>query len=110
MNETHRLSPSVDMEEIDPVLRAYFHAQVTVYYREAGYSDVGRITYIDGSWVELTKKNGERFLIPHSGIRIIKMAEVAKPEGEAAYLLRPVEIKQEQSQIESKEGLRKRQK
>lgn len=103
MNELFRLSPSSDQEEIDPVFRAYYHAKVTIYYREAGYNDTGKITYLDGSWVELTKPTGERFLIPHSGIRIIKLLELAKPEGDAAILLRPVEGKTEIPQIESRQ-------
>lgn len=102
MNEPLRLSPNAEQSDIDPILRAYYHAKVTIYYREAGYQDTGKITYVDATWVELTKQNGERFLIPHSGIRIIKMLEPAKPTGEAAYLLRPVEGGAETRQIESK--------
>ena len=89
MNDPNRLSDYADTSEIDPLLRGYFRAQVTVYTGEAGYNDTGRLTYMDSTWVELTKRNGERILISVASIRIIKLIEPAKIEGDAGTLLRP---------------------
>lgn len=72
-------------------LRDYQSARVTIYYAIQTYSDTGTITYMDGSWVELTKDNGERLLVPALAIRVIKLLEAPKREGDAAILLRPAE-------------------
>jgi hypothetical protein len=73
-------------------LARYHNARVQVYYnQQSGVSDTGRVTYIDGTWVELTKDSGERLLVPVMSVRIIKLLETARPEGDAAILLRPAE-------------------
>jgi len=73
-------------------LQQYLNARVMVYYNsQSSYSDSGRMTYLDPSWLELTKENGERLLIPSSAIRIIKMVEPARLTDDAGTLLRPVE-------------------
>jgi hypothetical protein len=73
-------------------LARYHNARVQVYYnQQSGVSDTGRITYMDGTWVELTKDSGERLLVPVMSVRIIKLLETARPEGDAAILLRPAE-------------------
>ena len=102
MNESDRLSAYIDPESIDPTLRSYYNARVHIYYREAQYSDQGRITYMDGDWTELKKVNGERLLIPNSSIRIIKLLEPAQKEVEANYLLRPAEGNASKPQLESR--------
>lgn len=102
MNEPDRLSAYIDPDPIDPTLRSYYNAKVHIYYREAQYSDQGRITYMDGDWTELKKANGERLLIPNSSIRIIKLLEPSPQEAEANFLLRPVEGNAGKPQLESR--------
>jgi hypothetical protein len=73
-------------------LARYHNARVQVYYnQQSGVSDTGRITYMDGTWVELTKDSGERLLVPVMSVRIIKLLETTRPEGDAAILLRPAD-------------------
>jgi hypothetical protein len=72
-------------------LRDYQSARVTIHYATQTYNDTGTITYMDDNWIELTKDNGERLLVPVIAIRIIKLLEAPKLEGEAAILLRPAE-------------------
>jgi hypothetical protein len=102
MNEPDRLSAFIDRESIDPTLRSYYNARVHIYYREAQYSDQGRITYMDSDWTELKKANGERLLIPNSSIRIIKLIEPSEKEVEANYLLRPAEGNVSPPRLESR--------
>jgi hypothetical protein len=71
-------------------LNYYLNARVNVHY-ENSYTDQGIVSYLDNHWVELTKDNGERLLIPTSAIRIIKLIELAKREADAEMLLRPYE-------------------
>lgn len=71
-------------------LSHYLSARVNIHY-ENSYSDQGTVTYLDNHWVELTKDNGERLLIPTSAIRIIKLMEPARREADADMLLRPYE-------------------
>lgn len=77
---------------LPPQLVQYVNARVTVHYNNAqGYSDTGRLTYIDAVWIELTKDNRERLLIPVDSIRLMKLLEPAQREGDAGILLRPAE-------------------
>lgn len=85
------VSEHPELERLTPILRSYLHARVTIYYSGGQYQDTGHITYFDGTWVELTKVNGERILTPQSGIRIIKMLEPSAIESDAMMLLRPAE-------------------
>jgi hypothetical protein len=82
-------------------LRHYQNAKVTVHYSPQSYTDTGIVTYMDATWIELTKDNGERLLIPIVAIRLIKLLDVTKREGDAAVLLRPASG--EPPQIEAKE-------
>lgn len=88
-----------ELDSLTPILRSYLHARVTIYYSGAQYQDTGHITYFDGTWTELTKPNGERFLIPLSGIRMIKMLEPSAIESDAMMLLRPAEPDESLKQI-----------
>lgn len=73
----------------------YLNARVTIYYNNnSGVSDSGTLTYLDWVWVELTKDNKERLLIPHQAIRIIKLLEAGDAESDAAVLLRAVNVPQ----------------
>ena len=73
-------------------LQQYLNARVMVYYNsQSSYTDPGRLTYLDPSWLELTKENGERLLIPAAAVRLIKMVEPARQTDDAGTLLRPVE-------------------
>ncbi len=73
-------------------LNHYLNAKVMVYYNsQSSYSDTGRITYLDTHWIELTKENGERLLVPTAAVRILKLLEVNRHTEDAATLLRPVE-------------------
>jgi hypothetical protein len=76
----------------DSRLADYLGTMVTVYYNPSTYSDNGRVTYLDASWLELTKDNGERLLIPVEAIRLVKMLETHKPT-DADILLRPADGK-----------------
>jgi hypothetical protein len=81
------------LDENEPIptrLRHYLGARVTVYY-ENTYTDQGNVAYLDDHWLELTKDNGERLLIPTSAVRLIKLLEASKQHGDADILLRPVE-------------------
>jgi hypothetical protein len=85
-----------------PRLQQYLNGRVTIYYNtySAGYQDSGVLTLMDETWVELTKDNQERLLIPIVAIRIIKLLEPAQLEDESTVLLRPFEGRRdEQKQI-----------
>jgi hypothetical protein len=73
------------------VLKQYLNARVTINYGGAatGYSDTGVLSYMDSSWVEVTKDKGDRLLVPIVAIRHIKLLESPRPVGDAAVLLRP---------------------
>ena len=73
-------------------VQRYLNSRVTVYYNPGGssFQDTGRISYIDNSWVELVKDNGEILLAPVHSIRILKLVEKSRPNGEADQLLRAV--------------------
>jgi hypothetical protein len=74
----------------------YQNARVVVHYNnQSGFNDTGTITYLDDRWVELTKDNGERLLIPVGSIRILKWVETSRSNEEAGSLLRPVESRPE---------------
>ena len=81
--------------DVAPHLLRYLNTQVTIYYHPAGggITDQGRITYIDNSWVELSKDNKEKdiLLIPTTAIRLIKAQEPTRLRGDAAILLRAAE-------------------
>ncbi|HZT42163.1 MAG TPA: hypothetical protein VFA07_08230 [Chthonomonadaceae bacterium] len=73
-------------------LRRYRSIRVAIYYLiQSNISDTGTITYMDDQWVELTKNNNERLLIPINAIRLIKALEPLGSEGDRNILLRPVE-------------------
>ena len=70
----------------------YRSIRVTIYYMtSSSISDTGTITYMDERWVELTKGNNERLLIPINAIRLIKALEALSPEADENVLLRPAE-------------------
>lgn len=74
-------------------LRQYLNARVTIHYNtySSGYQDSGTLTLMDETWVELTKDNQERLLIPIVSIRIIKLLAPSEPEDDSTVLLRPFE-------------------
>ena len=84
-----------DQDRASPLsehLWRYRSIRVAIYYLiQSNISDTGTITYMDERWVELTKSNNERLLIPINAIRIIKALEELRSEGEEKILLRPVE-------------------
>lgn len=77
-------------ENFPPALGHYRNARVTIHYN-TGVSDTGLLTYLDRSWAELLKDNGERLLIPLQAIRILKMVKAAETSGDANILLRAAE-------------------
>jgi hypothetical protein len=84
-------------------IQQYRNARVTVHYNAStsGYQDTGILSFMDETWVELTKDSKERLLIPVVSIRIIKLLEPSQPEGDATILLRPFEgLSDEQKRIE----------
>lgn len=73
-------------------LQQYLNARVMVYYNsQSSYTDSGRVTYLDPSWLELTKDNGERLLIPTAAVRLVKMLEPIRQTDDAGTLLRPLD-------------------
>ncbi len=73
-------------------LNHYLNAKVMVYYTsQSPYTDTGHITYLDTHWIELTKENGERLLVPTAAVRILKLLESPRGTDDSATLLRPVE-------------------
>jgi hypothetical protein len=73
-------------------LQQYLNAKVMVYYNsQSSYTDSGRVTYLDPSWLELTKENGERLLIPIMAVRLVKILEALRQTDDAGTLLRPLE-------------------
>ena len=76
--------------QLPPRPAQYLNARVTVNYggQAVGYSDTGRLTHLDGVWVEVTKANGDRLLIPVASIRHIKLLEVPRQAGDVGTLLR----------------------
>jgi hypothetical protein len=66
----------------------YLNALVTVHYACGSYSDTGRITFMSGDWIELTKESRERLLIPLQAIRIMKLVSAADAFRDAETLLR----------------------
>jgi len=87
----------IDSDLVSPAaghyLPRFLSAQVTIYYHPAGggLTDTGRVTYIDDSWLELTKENKDILLIPVTAIRLVKVLDSARLHGESAVLLRAVE-------------------
>jgi hypothetical protein len=72
-------------------LQHYLNARVMVYYTsQSSYTDTGRITYLDPHWLELTKENGERLLMPTVAVRILKLLEPIAPTDDSGTLLRPL--------------------
>ena len=73
-------------------LQQYLNARVMVYYNsQSSYTDSGRVTYLDPHWLELTKENGERLLMPTTAVRILKLLEPIRQSDEAGTLLRPLD-------------------
>ncbi len=85
--------PETESQQSESRLADYFGALVTLYYNVSGYSDNGRITHIEEHWIELTKDNAERLLIPVNSVRLIKLLEHPKRDPDAEILLRPVDVK-----------------
>lgn len=85
---------ATEQEQRESRLADYFGAMVTVYYT-VSYTDNGRLTYLDASWIELTKDNGERLLIPLTAVRLVKLMEPPKRNPDAEILLRPVDARPE---------------
>lgn len=79
-------------EELPPALARYRHARVTIHYTNA-VSDTGTLTYLDRSWAELLKDNGERLLIPLQAIRILKLVKAAETSEDANMLLRAADAR-----------------
>ena len=77
-------------DELPPALAHYRKARVAIHY-STGVSDTGMLTYLDRSWAELLKDNGERLLIPLASIRILKLMKAAETSGDANMLLRASE-------------------
>ncbi len=72
-------------------LQQYLNARVMVYYNsQSSYTDTGRVTYLDPHWLELTKENGERLLMPTFAVRILKLLEPIRQTDDAGTLLRPL--------------------
>lgn len=73
------------------ILNDYLNARVTINYGGAavGLSESGTLTKFSAEWIEITKEKGERFLIPISMVRNIKMVEPARLRGDSGNLLRP---------------------
>ena len=70
-------------------LQQYLNARVMVYYNsQSSYTDSGRVTYLDPSWMEVTKENGERLLIPTTAVRLVKMLDPIRQMDAAGTLLR----------------------
>jgi hypothetical protein len=91
----------VSETESNPTLSdAYLGARVTIHYNNS-YTDQGAVTYLDNYWVELTKDNGERLLVPTTAIRLVKMMQPTRKPAESEMLLRPFEGA---PQIEAKRG------
>lgn len=73
-------------------LQQYLNARVMVYYNsQSSYTDTGRVTYLDAHWLEMTKDNGERLLMPTLAVRIVKMLEPVRQSNDADTLLRPLD-------------------
>ncbi|GEM_PF-2629030 len=85
---------TTEQEQRESRLADYLSAMVTIYYT-VSYTDNGRLTYLDASWIELTKDNGERLLIPLTAVRLIKLLEPPKRNPDAEILLRAVDVKPE---------------
>ena len=79
----------------------YQNARVTVYYHN-GVNDTGWISYLETHWIELTKDNNERLLIPMSAIRLIKLLEAPKKNNDAETLLRAAAPQAETAKLETK--------
>ena len=72
-------------------LQQYINARVMVYYNsQSSYTDSGRVSYLDTHWLELTKDNGERLLMPTAAVRILKMLEPIRSTEDSDMLLRPL--------------------
>jgi hypothetical protein len=79
------------MEPYNPSrLRQYQNAKVKIYYNSTTtWEDVGHVSYMDENWVEITKDNNERLLVPVMAIRLIKLLEPSVVETDSDILLRP---------------------
>ena len=81
-------------------LQQYHGARVSVFYNnQSGYVDNGQLTHMDGHFIEVTKDNGDRLLIPLYSIRIIKLIEASKVQDDSTILLRPADAQSEQKVI-----------
>lgn len=85
-------SPSGESAAGPSRLQQYLNARIMVYYNsQSSYTDTGRVTYLDAHWLELTKDNGERLLMPTVAVRILKMLEPIQQKDDAGTLLRPLD-------------------
>jgi hypothetical protein len=72
-------------------LEKYREYEVEVFYlTDSGFRDRGELVDFGDDWIELHKRtgNGETFLIPMTGIRMIR---VVSPPTDDERLLRPVD-------------------
>ena len=84
-------SPSGDSAAGPSRLQQYLNARIMVYYNsQSSYTDTGRVTYLDPHWLELTKDNGERLLMPTTAVRILKLLDPIQQRDDAGMLLRPL--------------------
>ena len=81
-------------------LEKYREYEVEVFYlTDSGFRDRGTITDFGDGWVELFKRggSGETFLIPVSGIRMIR---IVNPPTDEERLLRPVDVPAHRIELE----------
>ena len=101
MNEEMGLPPALSLETplSSTLAQRYLNARVTVYYHN-GVNDTGWVSYIETHWVELTKDNHERLLIPMSAMRLMKLLEAPPRNADAETLLRASAPRPDAAQIE----------
>jgi hypothetical protein len=69
-----------------------------VYLTDSNFKDRGRLIDFGDGWVELRKQPIETFLVPTTGIRLIKV--LGLPPDESSRLLRPAQLPQEEQGVE----------
>jgi hypothetical protein len=70
-----------------------------VYLTDSSFKDRGRLVDFGDGWVELLKQPVETFLVPTTGIRIIKV--LGLPPDESGRLLRPAQLQLEEDAEET---------
>ena len=92
MNELQEIQNPADQHRIasDSVPAHYLGAKVNVHYNlQSGLTDSGIIVFLNNHWIELSKDNGERLLIPIEAVRLVKLVKASVTHEEATSLLRP---------------------